>query len=229
MIVWPGVSGEAAERVRIPGMRSLSPEEFLAEIWQDEVLLPVFPPLVGIGGKPLLWVILREAGFAPSLLWLDSDGVWYGEKAPGLGWIVPGVWLREMAGERRLGREGPKEPVSWVVRPDRVDFYAASGVPGKGRYLGALPRWPEPGEETEACGSIAQALGLGVAWADVRQALQSLWPGEQLLAFKELRPSAAWRTETEGSQPDGVRRVQRQSGAQLPTEEFNDLEDRRAG
>ncbi|KLU60459.1 hypothetical protein CEB3_c33100 [Peptococcaceae bacterium CEB3] len=229
LIVWPGMSADIAERARIAGMRLMSPEELLAEIWRDELLLPVFSPSVGIGGKPLLWVILREAGFAPSLLWQDGNGVWQGEKSPGLGWIVPGVWLREMAGDRRLGRERPAEPVSWAVRADRVDFYAVSRVSERERYLGAVPRWPEPTEETEACGSVAQALGLGVAWADVRQALQSLWPGEQLLALKELKPSAAWRTETEGSQPDGVRRVERQSGVQLPTEEFDDLEDRRAG
>ncbi len=209
IIVWSGIPqlepmrSEAQKR----GITVMSPAEFLQRLWQVEQILPVFPPFTGIGDKPLLWVILYEAGFAPSLLWYEDKLGWQGIQGEGTAWVVPGDWLVQVSQGTPLGRSLKQKELSWVIRTQSIDFYE-TGEPLK--FRGSMPRWPEPLSEQGACQAVAQALGLGISWMDIRKTL-----GQEQSKQGWLTDDFGW---TQG--PDRE---------ELPAAEINDVEDRRAG
>ncbi|MHB1652124.1 MAG: hypothetical protein ACYCVD_06545 [Desulfitobacteriaceae bacterium] len=211
LIIWPDVAAAAdySRRGSELGQQVMGPGEFLKNLWQTEVILPVNPPYPQAGERPILWLILREAGFAPSLLWQDKAGTWFGEYGQGLDWVVPGDWLAELARESFFGRQRSRAQITWVVRENRIDYYE---VCERLQFRGFVPRWPEPLEEQEACQAIAQALELGVSLFDVRSALDSIW-----------------KNTRQGCQGDDIGWAQGPGGTELSSEEFNDLEDRRTG
>ncbi len=209
IIVWSGIPqfepmrSEAQKR----GITVMSPTEFLQKLWRVEHILPVDPPFARIKDKPLLWVILHEAGFAPSLLWYEDKLGWQGIQGEGTAWVVPGDWLVQVSQGTLLGQRLKQQERSWVIGTQSIDFYE-TGEPLK--FRGSMPRRPEPVSEQGACQAVAQALGLGISWMDIRRTL-----GQEQSKQGWLTDDFGW---TQG--PDRE---------ELPAAEINDVEDRRAG
>jgi hypothetical protein len=141
---------------------------------EDEVILRVSEPTVFIEGRPLLGHVLQEAGFEPTILWPTKDGEWQCEIKKGNHWVIPESWPVSLAGKSLLGRSTAEveEKATWVVRENRLDFYQAQdGL----KFVGQIPRWPEPMEEQVAAETIAKCIDLGVSWLDIQLALSSVW------------------------------------------------------
>lgn len=211
IVIWPDVPllEEEVIRGRNLGRQTMLPQEFLHDWWQTEVVLPVNPPFVCVGERPILWAILEEAGYSPSLVWENSSGSWNGHLGQGLGWVVPGNWLAKIGEQEAFGRQQKKPEITWVVREDKIDFYE---VRERLVFRGSTQRWPEPVEEQAACQGIAQALELGVSWSDIARALSTVW--------QNIRQE--WQLNEIGL-------VQGQGRTELSTEKLDNMEDRWAG
>lgn len=182
------------EKALAEGLNQQSIQSFIHNILVDEVILGVSEQTVLIEGRPLLGHVLQEAGFEPTILWPTSDGEWQCERKQGNHWVIPESWQVSLVGKSLLGRSsgeargarhearttdfGPRasslEPRSatWVVRENRLDFYQAQdGL----KFVGQIPRWPEPMEEQVAAETLAWCIDLGVSWLDIRLALNSIW------------------------------------------------------
>ena len=172
------------EKALAEGLNPQSIQSFIHNILEDEVILWVSEPTVFIKGLPLLGHVLQEAGFEPTILWPMTDGKWKCERKQGLHWVIPESWQVSLCEARSAKREvrtndfehrAPNiEPraVTWVVRENRLDFYQAQdGL----KFVGQIPRWPEPMEEQVAAETIAKCIDLGVSWLDIRLALSSIW------------------------------------------------------
>ncbi len=162
------------EKALAQGMNQQSIQSFIHNILEDEVILRVSEPTVFIEGRPLLGHVLDEAGFEPTILWPTTDGEWQCERKQGIHWVIPESWQVSLVGENLLGRStvGVEEKATWVVRENRLDFYQAQdGL----KFVGQIPRWPEPMEEQVVAETIAKCIDLGVSWLDIRLALSSIW------------------------------------------------------
>lgn len=182
---------EGRETAISEGLNQQSIESFIHNILEDDVILRVSEPTILIEGRPLLGHVLHEAGFEPTILWPTKDGEWKCERKQGTHWVIPESWqvsscgarseeleVRTTDSENRASSQAPRpdvgaaEKVTWVVRADRLDFYLAQdGL----KFVGQIPRWPEPMEEHLAAETIARCVELGVSWLDIRLALSSLW------------------------------------------------------
>lgn len=178
IVFWPeGTEPESwREKACTKGLKQQSIESFIHNILEDEVVLRASEPTALIEGRPLLGHVLQEAGFEPTILWptTDGGGQWQCERKQGNHWVVPESWLVSLVGESMLGRStaSVEEKASWVVREDRLDFYRAQdGL----KFVGQIPRWPEPMEEQVAAETIAMCIDLGISWLDIRLALSSIW------------------------------------------------------
>lgn len=179
------------EKALARGMNQQSIQSFIHNILENEVILRVSEPTVFIEGRPLLGHVLQEAGFEPTILWPTTNGVWQCERRQGNHWVIPESWQvssceagsakREISttdlGHRAASLElhsdvRGEEKATWVVRENRLDFYQAQdGL----KFVGQIPRWPEPREEQVAAETIARCIDLGVSWLDIRLALSSIW------------------------------------------------------
>lgn len=172
------------EKALAEGLKQQSIQSFIHNILADEVILAVSEQTVLIEGRPLLGHVLQEAGFEPTILWQRSDGEWQCERKQGNHWVIPESWQVSFCEARSAKREARTtdfghrasslEPraATWVVRENCLDFYQAQdGL----RFVGQIPRWPEPMEEQVAAETIAKCIDLGVSWLDIRLALSSIW------------------------------------------------------
>jgi hypothetical protein len=188
-------------------------QDFLASLWEGEILIPLSEPAVLWEDRPLLWEFLHKAGFEPSLLWHNGED-WLGENGRGVIWIVPLPWLKSVAGKRFMGR--PKvlsnDRAFWKIRGQEVDFYADQDYR---KFWGTLPRWPEQDLEQAVYNTIALTLNLGVSWFDIKQVAGKVWN-------KGLGKSPRCKDDDVG-QFTGTQRKE------LPITGFNDLENRWAG
>lgn len=211
LIIWPGfLELEHRQRQREAldqGITVMSPLQFLESCWQAEHILAVYPPFACIREKPVIWTILQEAGFAPSLLWYEDESGWQGIQGDGPYWIVPGNWFTQISEQKLFGRPVKQGESSWVIRPDCIDFYETGE---RLQFRGCMPRWPEPLEEQSACQAVAQALGLGVSWLDIRRALGLEQSTQRWLMHDFGRTQGPDREE-------------------LSVKQTDDLENRRAG
>ncbi|HZK56008.1 MAG TPA: hypothetical protein VFC84_17750 [Desulfosporosinus sp.] len=193
------------------GLNQHSIQSFIHNILEDEVILGVSEPTIFIEGRPLLGHVLQKAGFEPTILWPTSDGEWQCERLQGNLWVVPEAWQVSLVGESLLGRStvDVEHQATWVVRETTLDFY--QGQDGL-KFVGQVPRWPEPMEEQVAVETIAKCLDLGVSWLDIRLALN--------LVFKDLiiTDNLRWNI-------DDIGRNAGTSGEELPTEPIDHVED----
>ncbi len=199
------------EKALSEGLNQHSIQSFIHNILEDEVVIKVSEPTVFVEGRPLLGHVLQEAGFEPTILWPTTDGGWQCERKQGNHWVVPESWQRSLVGGDLLGRISSvvDEKATWVVREDGLDFYQAQdGL----KFVGKIPRWPEPMEEQVAAETIAKCLDLGVSWLDIRLALSSIW--KTIIKTDNLR----WNFENIGWNA-------RTSGDELPTAPINNVED----
>lgn len=199
------------EKALAQGINVLSIQSLIHNILEDDVILRVSEPTIFIQGRPLLWHILQEAGFEPTLLWATKDGQWQCERKQGLHWVIPESWQLSLVRKSILGRStaGLKERTSWVVRETGLDFYLAQDSL---RFIGQIPRWPEPMQEQVAAETIARCLDLGVSWFDIRLALSSIW--ENIRITDNLR----WNINDIGRNVGTC-------GEELPSESIDHMED----
>lgn len=172
IVYWPEIEEKNGYRQwgLTRGLTQVQLQDFLHSLWEREVILPVSINAQE-EGKPLLWKLLAEAGYEPSLIWAGPDGQWRAERSRGLHWVVPEAWLNSLFKEKRVGREpGCWFPEAyWVLREGEVDFYSEQET---FRYFGTLQRYPEPETENRIYESILQALQLGVTWWEVKKNLR---------------------------------------------------------
>ena len=156
------------------GIKQQSIQSFIHTILEDELILRVSEPTVLVEGRPLIGHILNEAGFEPTILWPAADGKWQCDRKQGLHWLIPESWLLGLMEGNPLGRNPAPvdKKASWVVRETRVDFYQTQESL---KFIGQIPRWPEPMEEQSAAQTIAQCIDLGVSWWDIKMALSMIW------------------------------------------------------
>jgi len=164
------------EKALEQGIKQQSIQSLIHSLLEDELIIWVSEPTVLIEERPLLGLILNEAGYEPTILWPTADGRWQCERKQGLHWLIPESWVEGLMEKSSLGRgitwgEG-KERASWVIRENRIDFYRSQD--GQ-RYVGHLPRWPKLCEEQTAAQNIAICIDLGVSWLDIRVALSPIW------------------------------------------------------
>ena len=162
------------EKALAEGLNQQSIQSFIHNILADEVILGVSEQTVLIDGRPLLGHVLQQAGFEPTILWPTLDEEWQCERKLGNHWVIPESWQVSLVGESLLGRSSVRveEKATWVVRENCLDFYQTQdGL----RFVGQIPRWPEPMEEQVAAETIAWCIDLGVSWLDIRLALNSIW------------------------------------------------------
>ena len=172
------------EKALAEGLNQHSIQSFLHNILVDEVILAVSEPTIIIEGRPLLGHVLNKAGFEPTILWPTTDGEWQCERLQGTLWVIPESWQVSLVGESLLGRRPVEvqDRATWVVRETTVDFYQArDGL----KFIGQVPRWPEPMEEQIAVETIAKCLDLGVSWLDIRLALSPVY--KNLIITDNLR------------------------------------------
>jgi len=148
-------------------------QDYLHNVWEGEILIPVSESCVLWNDRPLIWTLLQEAGFEPSLLWQNGEQ-WYGVRGRGTIWIVPSNWLSSVVGKTFMGRPKVliKQQTSWRIREQYVDFYAGSDCH---KFIGVLPRWPELAIEQAVYETISLTLNLGVSWFDIKQVLAKGW------------------------------------------------------
>ena len=172
------------EKALAKGLNQQSIQAFIHNILEDEVVIRVSEPTVLIEGRPLLGHILQEAGFEPTILWPTTNGEWQCERKQGNHWVIPESWQVSSGEARSAKREArttdfehrasslAPRTASWIARENRLDFYQAQdGL----KFVGQIPRWPEPMEEQVAAETIAKCIDLGVSWLDIRLALSSIW------------------------------------------------------
>lgn len=158
------------------GLIQGSVDDFLHRLWEQEVILPV-PESLLQEGQPLLWELLSEAGYEPSLLWYGVDHHWVAEQGRGLHWVVSENWLKALVKDMPIGRQFkcwfPEG--DWVISDAFVDFYAERE---NFRYFGRLQRYPEPEAEESIYRSILLGLQLGVSWWEVKKNIR--WNGNAI-------------------------------------------------
>ncbi|WP_425807057.1 hypothetical protein ACHOLT_07905 [Desulfitobacterium sp. Sab5] len=149
------------------GIMPITVVDFLRGLWEQEIILPV-PLNTQQKEQPVLWTLLFEAGYEPSLLWPKEDGQWSVIKGRGLHWVVPETWLNSLLKEEKVGRESRNQlpEGSWTVRKDTVDFYSE---PSRFQYIGNLKRYPDAEAEESMYRSILTGLQLGVTWWEVKK------------------------------------------------------------
>lgn len=215
LVFWPNVTkGDVwRKKANICGLTERSVQSFLHNIWSDETLLRAADPAVIFEGRPLLWHILNQAGFEPSLLWPKADGQWLCEQKQGVKWILPQSGLLENSGDFTQGRQLEQgEATTWVVRSHEIDFYRAQDVR---QFIGRMPRWPEPMEEQAACQDIAFSVNLGVSWFDIEATLQAILETTKTYNMRWNRDDIGWNAG-----------ANREELSPAPSEH---VEDRRAG
>ena len=215
LVFWPEVIEHNywREKALAQGLPQQSIQSLIHNILEDELILRITEPTVLIEGRPLLGHVLNEAGFEPSLLWPTADGQWQCERKQGLYWLLPESWLDRLMEESPLGRDpemAEVEKATWVVRETRVDFYR---VLENVKFVGHLPRWPEPLEEQMACQNIGKCLELGVSWLEIRLALTSIW------SDKIMTDNSRWKIDDFGWNAGA-------GGEKLPAEHLDHVEDR---
>ena len=199
------------EKAISEGLNQQSIESFLHNILEDEVILRVSEPTVFIEGRPLLGHVLQEAGFEPTILWPTKDGEWQCERKQGNHWVIPESWQVSLVGKSLLGRSTAEveEKATWVVRENRLDFYQAQdGL----KFVGQIPRWPEPMEEQVAAETIAKCIDLGVSWLDIQLALSSVWKNTT------ITDNLRWNIDDIGWNAGA-------GGEELPSEPIDHVED----
>ena len=199
------------EKALAEGLNQHSIQSFIHNILDNEVILGVSEPTIFIEGRPLLGHVLLKAGFEPTILWPTSDGEWQCERLQGSLWVIPQSWQESLFGKSLLGRstDTVEDQATWVVRESTLDFY--QGQNGL-KFIGQVPRWPEPMEEQVAVETIAKCLNLGVSWLDIRLALSPVY--KDLIRKDNLR----WNINDIG-------RDAGTSGEELPAEPIDDVED----
>ncbi|MGI6119119.1 MAG: hypothetical protein ACOYIB_00835 [Desulfosporosinus sp.] len=173
------------EKGHAEGLNIQSIESLIHNILVDEVIIRVSEPTVFMKGRPLIGHILDEAGFEPTTLWPTTDGEWRCDRKQGIHWVIPESWLlgsceaSNAINAAQATEFGPCAAITkpwattWVVRENTLDFYQAQDC---SKFVGQIPRWPEPMEEQIAAKTIALCIDLGVSWLDIRLALSSIWP-----------------------------------------------------
>ncbi|HBP65483.1 MAG TPA: hypothetical protein DD730_14790 [Desulfosporosinus sp.] len=199
------------EKALAEDLNQHSIQSFIHNILDNEVILGVSEPTILIEGRPLLGHVLQKAGFEPTILWPTSDGEWQCERLQGSHWVIPQSWQESLFGTSLLGRSTAtvEDPATWVVRESTLDFY--QGQNGL-KFMGQVPRWPEPMEEQVAVETIAKCLNLGVSWLDIKLALSPVY--KDLIRTDNLR----WNINDIGRNA-GTR------GEELPAEPIDDVED----
>jgi hypothetical protein len=201
LVYWPGGGVEEdfwRKKAVAEGLDLQSIQSFIHNILNDDLILPIFEPLVFVKGRPLLGHILNEAGFEPTILWPTTDGKWQCERRQGLHWLIPESWLAMLIEENilKIGTAQVEEKATWVVRETGIDFYLEQeGL----KFVGQMPRWLESTEEQAACQNIAMCLELGVSWLDIRLALSFVW--KSILMTDNLRwnnDDFGWNAGTRG-------------------------------
>lgn len=149
------------------GILPITVADFLSGLWEQEVILPV-PFNTQQKEQPILWTLLSEAGYEPSLLWPEEDGQWNVIKGRGLHWVVPETWMQSLLKGEKVGRESKNQlpEASWIVREDTVDFYSE---PAHFQHLGNLQRYPDTEAEESIYYSILTGLQLGITWWEVKK------------------------------------------------------------
>ena len=199
------------EKALAEGLNQHSIQSFIHNILENEVIIGVSEPTIFIEGRPLLGHVLYKAGFEPTILWPTSDGDWKCERLQGNLWVIPESWQVSLVGKSLLGRSpvAVKDQASWVVRDTTLDFYQAQdGL----KFVGQVPRWPEPMEEQVAVETIAKCLDLGVSWLDIRLALSPVY--KDLIITDNLR----WNINDIGRNAGTC-------GEELPAEPIDHVED----
>lgn len=200
IVYWPEFDSQNAYRQwgENQGLCQESVVDFLHKVWEQDVILPV-PEGLMQEERPLLWKLLSEAGYEPSLLWYGVDEHWVAEQGRGLHWVVPEQWLKALVEDRTVGRQsnGLFPEGYWVICNAFVDFYADRE---NFRYIGRLPRYPTPEVEEHIYRTILLSLQLGVSW----------W---------EVKKNVRWNL-------NGVERDRGTNGAECFVEDSKHLEDR---
>ncbi len=170
-VCWPGVEPawwpEASQR----GIERLELTGFLHSLWCGEVILPLQEPFAIYEGRPLLWHLLRDAGFAPALLWPDEQKGWTVECVESNWcWVIPASWLAAVGGNPEIGRQPlhSLRTVTSIVCSHTVDYYRED------LFAGSLPRLPDLTVGQAVQDGVEWALRLGVSWFDIGQTLKSL-------------------------------------------------------
>ncbi|MHB8124314.1 MAG: hypothetical protein ACYDEJ_01505 [Desulfitobacteriaceae bacterium] len=214
-VFWPEVpEAELKSEGPVRGcLKKQTIQDFLHNLWEGEILIPVSESSVLWKDRPLLWELLHKAGFEPSLLWQNEEQ-WLGERGRGIIWVVSANWLSLLAGKTFMGRPRVliNEQTSWRIHEQRVDFYAGADCH---KFLGVLPRWSEQASEQAAYETIGLTLDLGVSWFDIKQVLAKV-------RNSELRESPRCKDDDSGQF----------AGAQsekFPFTGFDNLENRWAG
>jgi hypothetical protein len=214
LVFWPDGTEDNPRRknVLVQGVTQQSIQSLIHNILEDERIIRISESTVIIEGRPLLGHVLNDAGFEPSLLWPTADGQWQCERKQGLHWLLPESWLVRLMGDSPLGIDTEMavvEKVIWVVRETRVDFYRGQE---NIKFVGHLPRWPEPLEEQVACQNIGKCLELGVSWLDIRLALSSIW--SDII----MTDNSRWKIDDIGWNAGA-------GGEKLPAAPFDHMED----
>lgn len=214
-VFWPEVpTTELQSESPLKGcLKKQTVQDFLAGLWEGEILIPLSEPAVLWKDRPLLWEFLHKAGFEPSLIWQNGEQ-WQGERGRGLIWIVPLPWLKSVAGERFMGRSKVflGDQASWRISGQKVDFYADQDCR---KFLGTLLRRPEQDSEQVVYETIVLTLNLGVSWFDIKLVADMFWN-------TELKKSPRCKDNDSG-QFAGTQ------SKKIPFAGFDDLENRWAG
>lgn len=192
------------------GLRQRSLTDFLHNLWEESIIIPMEPSCMAFNGRPLLWILLSDAGFEPSFLWAEVDGTWKAEVGRGLHWVLAASWLAKLVGDEALGRKVPGQGhISWIVRENKADFYWEKG---RQEFVGSLPYRCEPTLEQAFCETVAQALNFGVSFYDIKQSLSKLSEEE---GFSNC---LRWNADDNG-------RDAGQNREELSSEKLDDLEN----
>lgn len=169
IVYWPEFEEDNAYRQwgENKGLPQESIADFLHRMWEQDIILPVSEGVFE-DEQPLLWKLLSEEGYEPSLLWFGKEHHWFAVQGRGLHWVFPENWFRALVKDRSIGKQFKSwlPDGYWVIRDDKVDFYAERE---KFRYIGTLPRYPESEAEENIYRSILLGLQLGVSWREVKK------------------------------------------------------------
>lgn len=201
ILYWPGVDEEDPYRQwgLTRGILQTEVSQFLQRYWEEEVILP--SSVVSKEGEPVLWQILHNAGFEPSLLWEKENGEWEVQIGNGIHWIVPETWLKEYWQGSTFGRlPYLYYPESfWSIHGDLVEYYRDQ----KGyEYLGSIKAYQDRDLEEGIYSVVLQALQLGVPWRNIRRTYEALLeidhtgPQENIRWYTDEFTRAEWAVGT---------------------------------
>lgn len=149
------------------GITPITIADFLRYLWEQDVVLPVTLN-TQINGQPILYTLLSEAGYEPSLIWPEENGQWRAKRGRGLHWVIPETWLNSFLKGEKVGRE-PRNQLpqgSWTIRKETVDFYSEQA---RFQYMGNLDRYSDTEAEESIYHSILTGLQLGITWWEVKK------------------------------------------------------------